>query len=122
MAYLLSKSVHGKVVKTSGSGYSVKLTFKKLKEIVKTLPGVEITDCNVAKTGTSYLDFEHNGIQYSIRVSNHSKRNWDDCFEPKTKIEIEEVEFATGGRGRFIDFEILNTETKHIFFAYLKNL
>lgn len=121
----ISNNRNGKVFKTSKQGYSVSKIYKKIFDFI----GVEnIDDCNIAKTGSAYLYFDYNGVSYEIRISNHTKRSSvNDFAEISNKINVTEREVWVNPKQRELgtymckecEFEILNTETKNLFFEFL---
>lgn len=122
----LSSNYNGKVYKTSTNGYSVKTTFNKLSQYLRSV-NATINDLSVAKTGSSYIDFCLNGIDYTVRISNHTKRTSDDYQAPNSFVEVVERDVYIDMFNKDIgtelykscDFEILNTETKKAFFSHI---
>lgn len=122
----LSSNYNGKVYKTSSTGYSVKATFSRLYDFLRSVDAI-INDVSVAKTGSSYIDFCLNGIDYTVRISNHTKRTSNDYEAPTNYVEVVErdvyIDMFNKELGtelyKSCDFEILNTESKKAFFLHI---
>lgn len=119
----LSNNYNGIVKQTSERGFSVKTTARKLYDFAKVNAGDPSIE--IAKTGSSYLEFELNGVYYSIRVSNHTKRSYNIDIQTKVYVStydvwIDAFNHDLGKTKQSVcDFEILNTETKKILFSHL---
>jgi|LakMenEpi03Aug12_release.lakeMendotaPanAssembly.Ray.scaffolds.fasta_scaffold612526_3 hypothetical protein len=123
----ISKNHSGKVYKTQGSGYSVKTIFKKIADFARSTGKPYTLDC--ARTGSCYITFEFNNVDYSVRISNHTKRTLRDWDEVTicTDVVIDENEYWVNPNDKSLgmypsrdcSFEILNTESKRAFFAHL---
>lgn len=114
---IISSNRNGKVYKTSGNGYSVNSTFVLLKSIAKELGATNI-DYNVANTGSCYITFTHNSVNYMLRISNHTKRDGSFVAEPVT---IESYDVWVNPYDRSLgtetinecEYNIINTESKN---------
>lgn len=134
---ILSENANGKVLKTSGRGYSIRKIFDR----VYSIPNVEDIHSFSQSffTGSAYIKFSYKGVFFDIRVSNHTKRS--DSPEINENISIEENKVWAAmiphptkkgyimpdeSKGKIIalscDFEIVNTKTSKIFFDFIKTL
>jgi len=111
-ATVLSKNYNGKVYQTGNRGFSVKSVFDKIEKFAKEKGVVNSWDRSV-RGNSYYLDFDFEGVNYELRISNHTKRG-----------EILDYEYPEIKTGMYYDkttykrceYQILDSETKKRFF------
>lgn len=120
----LSTTHNGKVYKTSGSGYSPRVIANKLVTFCKE-SGIKV-EFEIANTGSAYVRFTTNDTDYSIRISNHTKRTYGEgeinevCAVEENEYWVNPMDKSLGmEKCKEVTFEVLNTNCKKSLFAHL---
>lgn len=106
MKNLLSENHNGKVLKTS-NGFSPANAVKFITKFANE-KGIDI-DVNKAKSGTYYISLWGTNENLDIRVSNHTKRDWD---LDATNFANKKISNFLKGEGNdpFETFQVINKD------------
>ena len=109
----LSKNSKGTVIKTSTVGFSPK---KIADKIIATLEkkGVSFDFDFSHKTGSQYLEFSVNGVDFTLRISNHTER-----YEGYVPLEVRLAELPEVKNSN-VDFSVLTTEQAKVIYSLIK--
>ncbi len=107
---ILSNTSRGVVKQTTSNAFNLSRVRKAIDNLVTSNGGVTY-DHSCANTGTLYFEAEVNGFDFSIRISNHSKR--DDNFEAVSVSKYLSTSF---------EYNVINAESYKTVLNHVKSL